>query len=192
MIADLGTGQSTLTFSAGTGISFTRGSAIAPFSTGASQYYGRLSLRSALGSELLDLPMLLATQYYLGTTQGFATNTNDSCTAAAPIAFSTYVLNLQAGETCVRDSGKPGVSGQGCAAAASSSYSATASAGNFNLILAAPGAGNSGALTVTATAPTWLQYLWNTASGANSNPTGMATFGIYPGSASRVYQREVY
>lgn len=64
----------------------------------------------------------------------------------------------------------------------------TAAAGNFNLILAAPGAGDSGALSVTATAPGWLQYNW----GSSQNPSGMATFGVFPGPASRVHQREVY
>ena len=223
-IADLGTGLSTLTFSAGSGISFTRGSASSPFSanialsinvvdldgasasnpvtfgagsgiafsTGANQYYGRLYLRSSLGSELLDLQTPLTTQYYLNATQGFVANTSDVCTAAPTLTFSNYLLNLQSGETCVRDSGNPGSSGQGCAAAASSRYSPVASAGAFNLILAAPGAGNSGALTVAAAAPTWLQYLWNVSSGSNSSPTGMATFGMFPGSPSRVYQREVY
>jgi MSHA biogenesis protein MshQ len=221
-IADLGTGQVTLTFSAGTGISFARGSAIAPFSanialsinvidadavsasnpvsfgsgsgmafsTGATQYYGRLYLGNAVGSELLDLPMPLVTQYYLSTSQGFVTNSSDVCTTAPPLTFSNYQLNLAT--ACVRDSGKPGVSGQGCTTAASSRYAATAVAGAFNLILAAPGAGYNGAVNVTPTAPTWLQYLWNTGSGSIANPVGTATFGVFPGSPSRVYQREVY
>ena len=221
-IADLGTGQATLTFSAGSGLTFSRGAASAPFnanialsinvidtdgisapnpvtfgggsgisfSTSAAQYYGRLALRDAVGSELLDLPMLLTTQYYLSATLGFTTNTSDSCTAAPPISFSNYQLNLTAGETCVRDTGSPGFSGVGCAApaAAGLSYRASAAAGNFNLILAAPGAGDAGAVSVTATAPSWLQYNW----GSTSNPLGMATFGVFPGPTSRVHQREVY
>jgi hypothetical protein len=223
-IASVGSGQGTLTFSAGSGIAFARGNAIAPFnanialainvidldgvtapnpvtfgagggiafSTGAAQYYGRLFLKSAVGSELLDLPMSLSTQYYAGAAQGFIANTSDTCSSAPAIAFSNYQLNLTSGETCVRDSGSPGVSGQGCATAAASRYSATANSGGFNLILAAPGAGNSGALTVTATAPTWLQYLWNAGSGAPSNPSALATFGVFPGPATKVYQREVY
>ncbi|MGO9988123.1 MAG: DUF6701 domain-containing protein [Steroidobacteraceae bacterium] len=222
VIADLGTGQATLTFSAGSGLSFSRGSAIAPFnanialsinvidtdgvaaanpvtfgggtgisfSTSAAQYYGRLALRDAVGSELLNLPMALTTQYYLSTSQGFTTNTADSCTAAAAIAFSNYQQNLTAGETCVLDTGNPGRSGVGCAAPASAGmqYLSPAAAGNFNLILAAPGAGDTGALSVTATAPAWLQYNW----GSSQNPSGMATFGVFPGPASRVHQREVY
>jgi hypothetical protein len=80
----------------------------------------------------------------------------------------------------------------GCATAApvGHRYNSPVSSGNFNLILAAPGAGNYGAVTVTAIAPAWLQYLWS--GGSNSNPVGIATFGEFPGSASRIYQHEVY
>jgi MSHA biogenesis protein MshQ len=174
-----------VTFGAGTGILFS--------SIPATQYYGRLALRDAVGSELLDLPMQLTTQYYLSTTQGFTTNTADSCATTAPqpqISIGNYQLNLTAGKTCVRDTGNPGLSGLGCAAAAAPGLQFRASpvAGNFNLIFAAPGAGNAGAATITATAPTWLQYNW----GGSVNPMGMATFGVFPGPASRVHQREVY
>jgi len=68
----------------------------------------------------------------------------------------------------------------------------SALAGDFNLWLAAPGSGNNGAVTVTATAPSWLKYLWSASSGVPSNPAAMATFGLFPGPSSRIYQREVY
>ena len=225
-IVDLGNGVGTLTFSAGSGLSFVRGNAIAPFaanialavnvidldaitaanpvtlgsgsgiafSPSATQNYGRLVLRNRVGSELLDLPMSLTTEYYLNATQGFTTNTGDNCTVAPTLAFSNYQANLAAGETCVRDTGNPGVSGVGCAAAAGASlrYRASALAGDFNLIFAAPGSGNDGAVTVTGTAPGWLKYLWSASSGTPSNPTGLAVFGLFPGPASRIYQREVY
>jgi MSHA biogenesis protein MshQ len=225
-ITDLGSGQATLTFSAGTGLLFTRSAAVAPFSakialsinvidsdgvaapnpvvfgsatgisfsTSAIQYYGRLALRDAVGSELLDLPMALTTQYYLSTNQGFTTNTSDSCTAAPSIALSNYRLNLTSGKTCVRDSGSPGASGAGCAVAAppAIAYKATASSGNFNLVFAAPGSGFNGAMTATGIAPAWLQYVWNSAGGVNTNPAGIAAFGVFSGQTSRVYQREVY
>jgi MSHA biogenesis protein MshQ len=174
-------------------VSFGSGSGIA-FSTGASQRYGRLALRNAVGSELLDLPVRLVTEYYVSAAQGFAINTGDSCTVAPPIAFSAYQGSLASGETCVRDSGSPGVSTAGCAAPAAAGlrYRATPLAGDFNLTLAAPGAGNSGALTITATAPVWLRYDWDTSSAGFENPTGLASFGQFPGPASRIYQREIY
>jgi hypothetical protein len=232
VIADLGTGQETLTFGAGSGLLFARGNAIPPFNAnialginvidtdgvavtsiggvaatnpvtfgagsgisfgaGAVQYYGRLALRNSVGSELLDLPMPLTTQYYRDNTVGFTTNTADVCTTAPKIAFGNYQLNLAAGATCVRDSGNPGASGLGCAAPApaASQYYPVAVGGNFNLNLAAPGAGDNGALSVTAAAPNWLQYTWS--GGVNSSPVGMGTFGEFPAPASRVHQREVY
>jgi MSHA biogenesis protein MshQ len=232
VIVDGGSGGGTLTFGAGTGLSFSRGSVIVPFnanialsinvidldgaavtslngtaasnpvtfgasggisfSTSAAQYYGRLALRNAIGSELLDLPMSLTTQYYASTAGGFTTNTADSCSAGPGIAFSAYQMNLTNGRSCVRDSGSPGVSGAGCAAAASGAYRAFALGGDFNLILAAPGSGFNGALDVTATAPSWLQYIWNSATATPTGPTGIATFGVFPGSPTRIYQREVY
>ena len=224
-VVDLGAGLSTLTFSAGSGIKYSRGAAVAPFnanialsvnvidqdgvvavnpvtigavggmafSTGATQRYGRLTLRNGVGSELLDLPISLTTQYYLDSTQGFTGNIGDSCTVAPALAFSGYQQNLAAGETCVRDGGSPGVSGVGCAGAATLSlrYRSLASGGDFNLVLAAPGISNNGALSVKATAPSWLQYTWSASSGS-TDPTAMATFGLFPGPASRIHQREVY
>jgi MSHA biogenesis protein MshQ len=204
----------------GTGLLFTRLAAVAPFNANislsinvkdsdgiaapnpvsfgsaigfipsAAQYYGRLALRDAVGSELLDLPMALTTQYYVSTTQGFTTNTNDSCTTLATpsIALSNFLLPLTS--ACVRDSGKPGASGVGCPVAAPLPYNAKASSGNFNLVFAAPGSGFNGTMTVIGTAPAWLQYAWT--GGANKNPTGIAAFGVFSGQASRVYQREVY
>jgi len=164
------------------------------FSAGSNQRYGRLVLRNSVGSELLDLPVPLTTQYYLNGNAGFVTNTDDVCTSAPALAFSNYQASLSAGATCVRDGGSPGISGAGCSVAApnSSRFRSTALGGDFNLNLAAPGAGNSGSLTVTAAAPSWLQYLWNAASGSPSNPSAQAAFGVFPGPASRIYQREVY
>ncbi len=230
VIADLGTGQATLTFSAGTGLLFNRAGAITPFnanialsinvidtdgvavssingivaanpvtfgggtgmafSTGAAQYYGRLALRDSVGSELLDLPLPLTAQYYLNSTVGFTTNTADSCTTAPKLAFGNYQLNLQPGATCVRDSGNPGARASAARRLRPPARSSdpVAAAGTFNLILAAPGAGNNGAVSVTATAPSWLQYSW----GASSNPVAIGTFGEFPAPASRVHQREVY
>jgi hypothetical protein len=224
-ITDLGNGQVTLTFSAGTGLRFSRTTPVSPFdanirlainvidldgaaaanpvtvgagggiafSTGATQRFGRLALRNRVGSELLDLPVPLQAEYYLDSSRGFTQNLADSCTVAPALAFGGWLSHLGAGETCVRDSGSPGVSGQGCAVAAGSGrYRATAVTGDFNLVLAAPGAGNDGAVTVTATAPAWLRYAWDSGSGLASDPAAIATFGQFPGPATRVFQREIY
>lgn len=162
------------------------------FSAGAAMRYGRLVLGNVVGSELLDLPMPLTVQTYLGSAGGFAVNTADSCTVAPLIAFSAVQQSLAA--VCVRDSGSPGASGAGCAvpAPAATAYAPVAAGGGFNLVLAAPGAGHSGSVTVQAAAPAWLQYPWNAAVPAATSPAGVAVFGLYQGPGSRIYQREVY
>jgi MSHA biogenesis protein MshQ len=172
-------------FGAGSGILFT---------TGATQRYGRLTVRSAAGSELLDLPVRTVVQHWLDAARGFTTASDDQCTAAPAITLRDWKRNLSAGETCVRDSGSPGASGAGCPAAAPAAkrYRSTASSGDFNLVLAAPGAGNSGAVTVEAVAPAWLKYDWVVGTVGLENPSALATFGVFQGSAQRVYEREVY
>jgi MSHA biogenesis protein MshQ len=163
------------------------------FSAGAQLYSGRLRIVNAAGSELLDLPVPLRTEYYTGSALGFTPNTSDSCTAAPALSLGAFRGALAAGASCVRDSGSPGLSGLGCSAAgpASEQYQ-SAHSGSFNLNFAAPGAGSTGAAVLQATAPSWLQYLWNGASGGLQSPTGLVGFGMYQGPKTRVYEREVY
>lgn len=222
-IASSGSGVGTLTFSAGTGIAFTRSTPVVPFdavvrlainvidadgvaatnpvtfgaasgigfSAGATQRYGRLAFRNGVSSELLDLPLLLRTEYYAGAS-GFRRNTEDSCTTGITLSLSDFKGSLGAGETCVRDSGSPGTSGAGCAAPSpvGLQFRSVAGGGDFNLTLAAPGSGNSGSVTVDATAPVWLRFPWH-APGTFANPAGTAAFGLFPGSPQQIYQREV-
>jgi hypothetical protein len=183
--ADGVTAPAAVVFGAGGGIAF---------STGAQQRYGRLALRSAAGSDLLDLPVRLTLQHWLDGARGFTTSTDDQCTSAPAITLRDFRRNLAAGETCVRDSGAPGTSGTGCAApsALGQRYRATAVNGDFGLVLAAPGAGNSGAVTVEAAAPAWLRFDWDAAAAGVENPSALATFGVYEGTRQRIYQRETY
>jgi hypothetical protein len=162
------------------------------FSAGNTQWYGRLAFKNAVGSELLDLPVPLRTEYYAGATQGFVVNTVDSCTSGVTLALSGYQGHLSSGLVCVRDTGAPGVSGVGCAAPAAvgSQFRATASLGDFNLIVAATGAGHDGSVTVTGIAPAWLKYTWSSA--AAINPTALPSFGLFRGHPQRIYQNEVY
>jgi hypothetical protein len=135
----------------------------------------------------------LRTEYFAGATQGFVRNTADSCSSGVTLAFSNYRGNLAAGQVCVKDTGAPGVSTQGCSTAATlaDQFRAMASLGDFNLILAAPGAGRNGSLTVTAIAPAWLKYAWQSG-GALSNPAALPAFGLFQGHPQRIYQNEVY
>jgi MSHA biogenesis protein MshQ len=165
-----------------------------PFDSGASMRYGRIRVGTAVGSELVDLPVAMTAEYYAGANAGFISNGVDLCTTGVSIAFSGYTKNLGAGETCVRDSGSPGGSGSGCAAAAAvgQRYNEPPVLGDFNLRLAAPGIGNQGSVVITATVPTWLRYDWNTATPGDENPSGQATFGIFGGESRQIYTRELY
>jgi MSHA biogenesis protein MshQ len=169
--------------------------------------YGRLRLQNAYGSELLDLPLSFKAEYWDG--MGWALNSLDTdTTLTAGLTFTAVGTDITS-YTCVLEPAN--VSAKGCGAAltgakanraflqggvsGTDSNGVAGFAGNFNLWLKAPGSGHAGAINVTGTAPTWLQYVW---SGSTlSNPTARATFGIYGGGASGgknpiIYRRENY
>jgi MSHA biogenesis protein MshQ len=164
------------------------------FTSGANQRYGRIAFRNAVGSELVNLPLPLRSEYYLNDTAGFVTHAADSCTTPVTLTAIGYGGQLNAGETCALDSGAPGTSGFGCGAAAAvaSRFRVPPAAGDFNLTLAAPGAGNAGTVTLQATVPTWLKFDWNQSVAGTEFPTGIATFGVYNGKDTRIYERETY
>jgi MSHA biogenesis protein MshQ len=158
---------------------------------------GRAKLGNAHGSELLSLPVPFRVQHWSGN--GWVTNNADTCsgdvTLGAGNAVSVALSALPA--TCVQDSASPGLSGAGCAVAGpveqrfrEGATPAIGFSGDFNLWLRAPGAGNVGAVTVTGSVPTWLQFAWG--GGVVSNPTARATFGVYKGNNEFIYLRENY
>ncbi len=171
-----------VTFGASSGIPFTQGQEIR---------YGRARVGTAVGSELVDLPVPMRAEYFAGAA-GFVPNLQDVCATDVALAFAGYTKNLHAGETCVRDSGAPGASGLGCAAPAASPYREPPVAGDFNLRLAAPGANNQGSVSIQATVPPWLMFDWNTGMAGDENPVGQATFGLYDGERRLIYTREIY
>jgi MSHA biogenesis protein MshQ len=164
------------------------------FDAGAQIRYGRIRIANAIGSELVDLPVPTVAEYYAGSSIGYVTNVDDSCTSNVSLTLSGFTEDLQAGETCALDGGSPGASGIGCPVAAppASRFTEPPSAGDFNLSFAAPGAGNSGGAVVQATVPAWLRYDWNQALPGDENPAAQVTFGLYHGESHEIYQREVY
>lgn len=164
------------------------------FDAGANMRYGRVRFDNAIGSERVNLPLGLQSQVWAGAATGFVTHTDDVCTAPLTLTLGGYSGALGPGDTCALDTGSPGVSGAGCAAAAppGQRYLAPPAAGDFNLILAAPGEGNDGTVTVTADAPNWLEYDWDATTPTLEDPSGTATFGIFAGNGRRIYLREVY
>ena len=177
-----------VTFGVSTGIPFTAGQEIR---------YGRIRVGTAIGSELVNLPVPMRAEYYASSAAGFVTNAADTCSTGAALAFSSYTHGLSAGETCVSDTGAPGSSSVGCAAAAPIAERfreppTAAAGGDFNLRLKAPGVGNQGSVVITATVPAWLRYDWNTTTPGDENPIGQATFGIFGGeSAPDLHARAV-
>ena len=60
------------------------------------------------------------------------------------------------------------------------------------MILAAPGAGNSGSVTIEADVPTWLEFDWDFGAPGDEDPTAQATFGIFAGQPQQIYTREIF
>jgi MSHA biogenesis protein MshQ len=156
--------------------------------------FGRAAFGSAVGSELVNLGVPFHTEYYVDASTGYVTNFNDFCSTGGTLSFSNFAGNLGAGETCVEDSGSPGISGAGCLVAGpvTQRYDDPLIAGEFNLFLDAPGAGNDGSGTVDADVPDWLEFDWDTGVPGIEDPTGRFTFGIYGGDKNQVYRRELY
>ncbi len=164
------------------------------FSAGPEIRYGRIRFINGVSSELVDLPVPMLAEHFAGAGSGFVTNTADSCTVNVSLALTNFTENLNNGETCVLDSGAPGVSGAGCPAPApiAQQFRAPPQTGDFNLTLAAPGLGNTGSVRIDATVPSWLRFDWDAAAPGDENPSGHAVFGLYKGDAGQIYLREVY
>ncbi|MEQ1635751.1 MAG: DUF6701 domain-containing protein [Methylococcales bacterium] len=155
--------------------------------------YGRVALQNAHGSELLDLPMSMRAEYWNGN--AWITNTDDVCTSGVSLSAPVDPIladGLIPSELCVLDTGSLGASGMGCTTAGTliQQFKQPPSIGDFNLQFKAPGAGNAGALDITATVPDFLKFNWKGA--GDINPTARATFGVYKGSKGVIYFREVY
>lgn len=146
------------------------------FDSGNDIRFGRLILSNAHGSELLTLPVPTETQYWNGS--GFVRNTADSCTQfnATDVSLSNWRRDLNNPETSVTLSGR-------------------FTAGRGNLRLSAPGAGNTGSvdlvLQLGAASQSWLQGRW-TGVDYDQDPVARASFGLFRGSKSLIYLREMY
>lgn len=158
---------------------------------------GRVQIQNAFGSELLDLPMPARVQYFKDSNSGWVTNASDNCTGVT-LAFSNPRGNLALNETCVYDTGNPGLSGVGCSVVGPLAKQFREGGvagfnGDFNLHLQAPGLGNEGSIDVSATlaATPWLRFDWDGVAG-DDDPVGRASFGIYRGSPRNIYLRERY
>ncbi|MBI3898106.1 MAG: hypothetical protein HY308_07400 [Gammaproteobacteria bacterium] len=133
---------------------------------------GRIQIKNAFGSELLPLSVTLEAQYYKDDTDGFITNTNDTCTGLAVGALTLTPVPA----TAPTIANNPLV------------------AGDAGLSFAAPGVGNGGSIDVTVGlgAYTWLRYDWDGDGADDDDPSGRVTFGIFKGNRWHIYRRERY
>jgi MSHA biogenesis protein MshQ len=140
---------------------------------------GRLNLQNASGSELLDLPVPLQVEYWVGNS--YEKHTTDNCTAltiptlASGLSFTGSTLN----------SGDSSASINGV-----SSGSTILTGGIGGLTLTKPTSGKIGFVDITINAPSWLEFDWQGA--GKTDPKARATFGIYATDPNTIYFREVY
>jgi hypothetical protein len=148
--------------------------------------FGRLKLSNAYGSELLDLPIPVVTQYWNGAT--FVTSATDSCTTLNSANMSlTYpggstLSTTNMGVSHISLGGNPvGVFFAGRGALKLTKPSGTLSA--------------RGGVTLTenlvAGHLSYLQGAWTGAS-YTQNPSALATFGVFKGASEFIYLRENY
>ncbi len=192
--SEAGANQGTITTTAPGAVFNGGGSGIA-FDAGNAFRYGRLKLANTHGSELLNLPIPMETQYWNGTT--FVTNAEDHCTTIVPgnVLISNPRKNLAISETGITVSG------------------AFLNGKSTNLRLNKPSGGDGiyngsvdicvdlGVDTPSAAAPLcvattpanqpWLQGKWSETN-YDDDPVARGTFGIYKNSNEIIYMREIY
>jgi MSHA biogenesis protein MshQ len=157
------------TATAGNGIVFTGGAKELRF--------GRLTLGNAFGSELLDLPIPIETQYY-NSSGVYVTNAADNCTA---IALNNVFLG-----SGTATAGGAFVSGKG-------NLKITKPLSKVTIDLCVDLDGSTPTdNTCIATVPankTWLQWKWSGAT-FDKDPKARATFGLFKNADEFIYLRE--
>jgi len=166
------------------------------FDSSTEMRFGRLKLENANGSEFLNLPVPMETQFWSAAAT-FTTNTTDHCTTIVPgnILLNNPQVNLLVSETGVTVSG------------------AFLNGRSTNLRLNLPGAGNNGSVNLcvdlgidtapvlpntapvcVATTPAnlpWLQGRWSEIN-FDDDPVVRGTFGVYRNADQIIYMREMY
>jgi len=144
--------------------------------------FGRLRLENAVGSEKMDLPIPIQTQYWAGT--AFQINPADNCTllSAANIQLGSYHGGIDATNM------------NGANVSLGAAFSA--GFGSLTLTKPSPVPGSSGAVTLTvnltAEAKSYLKGNWGVST-FTADPTSRAAFGLYGSQPSNfIYFRENY
>ena len=217
MISDSGAGLGVLSFDAGSGLSFVRGAAVAPFDADI-----------GLSINVLDADGIAATTNPV--TFGAATagngisfdhgkairwgrislkNAYGSELLALSMPLRTeyfdgtaFVQNLQDGCTAlsltqlVLNNGTTTVTGDNPIAVGSGSSSAALSssmlAGDAGLTFSAPGSNGYIQVSADLSLLPWLRYDWDGDGSHDDDPTARASFGLYKGRPGMIYMRESF
>lgn len=152
------------------------------FDSGNEFRYGKLKLSNAYGSELLNLPIPMETQYWTGS--AFVTNANDNCTAISS-AGNVNLGNYQGGINSSNMASPGNILLGGAFLAGKGSL-------QLSKPLPAPSSKGSVDVTVNLTAEgkSYLQGKW-TGSTYTVNPTARAAFGLRKGGPI-IFMREMY
>lgn len=141
--------------------------------------YGRLVLQNAFGSELVPLAIPFRVEYYDTASMGYLLSAGDSCTA-----YNGGMMNV--------------LSSTGLTPAnLVFSGSSTAVSGLPNtaipLLVTQAAPGEIGSANIQLPVPAWLQFDWDdNMATPDTDPDATITFGIYGGSDSTIFIREVY
>jgi MSHA biogenesis protein MshQ len=159
------------TATAGNGIAFAGGA------TAKQMRFGRLKLGNAFGSELLDLPIPIETQYY-NSGGVYVTNVNDNCTS---IALGNLVLS----------SGTPTIGGAFVSGKGNLKITKPLSKVSINLCidLDGPTPTDPSCVAPTPANMPWLQWKWSGAT-FDKDPSARATFGVFKNADEFIYLRE--
>ncbi len=152
---------------------------------------GRLSLGNAHGSELRDLGVPVAMQFFDGPNGGFRVNPDDNCTPITSVDLSDVDAgdDLAVADSCIVDAAAASGTFACAPGTPGDQYTAVAAAGRYVTNLKAPGAAKTGALRIRAVAPAYAKFNWFSA--GDTDPIGLGTFGIYNRDTEVIYQREV-
>jgi MSHA biogenesis protein MshQ len=153
--------------------------------------FGRLKLSNAYGSELLDLPISIETQYWNG--MAFVTNTADNCTTLNVANMSLSNYQPATGALTVANMDTPARSHISLGGSPVGVF--LAGRGTLKLIKPTGALTGRGSVTLTenlvAGSMTYLQGAW-TGTSYTQNPSALATFGVYKGANEFIYLRENY
>lgn len=149
--------------------------------------FGRLKLSNAHGSELLNLPLTVQTQYWNGA--GFVRNSDDSCTTLS--ASNIKLVNAPAGVVATLGGGGVFASGVGRLTLTKPTVPAKSAVDICVDLGADPFGGTVCSASASANLP-YLQGLWSPGNNFNNDPGARATFGVYKGNDEFIYLREAY